>query len=176
MKTVPSLVLRTRAVIKKIYNQRKDNYGVCNLTIHNYIQILIYLTRTSSCMTARNIPSAAYPVHVVCCLDGGEVGGVLVLAGGGGGSGWEREKGNPDPAPEWVSSSFPFHLQQKRTWDQRLHTPEERTWNQRLEKGPGTRDWGTCPCGQTERQTPVKTLPSHHTMCAGSNQGSSVQC
>ena len=41
-------------------------------------------------------------------------------------------------------------------------------------KGPGTRDWGTLPPPWTDRQTPVKTLPSRRTTYTGCKNRSGV--
>ena len=47
------------------------------------------------------------------------------------------------------------------TWDQSLGYPLERTWDQWNDYGM---EMAYCTCGQTERQTPVKILPSCRTV------------
>ena len=109
------------------------------LILDNFLAFL--KTKKCSCMTARGVTPAAYPVCGMCCL----------------GRGWESEEGwgYPDLGPDWGP---PPRLPGKGLG------PD-------AGKGPGTRDWGTCPPPQwTDRQTENITLS--RTSHAGGNNSS----
>ena len=91
----------------------------------------------------------------------------LVLSVGRGGGyplSWScpMEGGSSPPSPEVTLGP-----------EARSLPPRKRSWVQRLDKGPGAGDRSTfLPCGQTEIQAPVKTLPSRPTTYSGGNLSS----
>ena len=121
----------------------------CKITSLINNQLLNYhKTRKSSCVTARGVPPAAYPVRGWCVLLGRRGYPLFWSWSWSGGRGYP-ELGYPLPLAR-TRTGYPFRQDQDRGTpsgqDQdRGLLPLERTWDQGLQKGPGTRDWDIPP-------------------------------
>ena len=106
----------------------------------------------SSCVTARGVPPAVYPVHGVCCPGGRgvpltkDLSGVPSLHPGWGG-------GPPPPRPRtWLGYPLPLW---ERNWETRAPPPPRKDLGPEAGKGPGTR-LGSPPPPPVNRQTSWK--------------------